>query len=290
MLNFMSHLGWTMIPRYLVKHYCTCFCESVFWRRFTFSLVDFEYSRSCYIMWVGPIPSAEGLNKMKDWSSLNKKEFFQQTALRPELRLFPGPSGYRCPPSHLRLTMPPQLSCQIVWSGEEITHKEIGCCWGVAMDSKKTINKCLLQLCYWVQSADCDRPANLLLSLWCTKFRTWEWVFSICILTKETLCPSNLIIKSLDLGFVVVQWLSCVQLCDPQGLQPTRLLCPPLSPRVCSNSCPSSLWCHLTISFSATPFSFCLQSFPESGSFPMSQLFHQVAKVLELQVFFALFF
>ena len=57
------------------------------------------------------------------------------------------------------------------------------------------------------------------------------------------------------------------------GLQHTRLLCLPLSPRVCSNSCPLSQWCHLTISSSATLFSFCLCSFPASGSFPMNQLF-----------------
>ena len=48
---------------------------------------------------------------------------------------------------------------------------------------------------------------------------------------------------------------------------------PPLSPRVCSNSYPLSQWCYLIISSSATPFSFCLQSFPASGSFPMCQLF-----------------
>ena len=42
---------------------------------------------------------------------------------------------------------------------------------------------------------------------------------------------------------------------------------------VCSDSCPLSQWCHLTISSSAAPFSFCPQSFPASGSFPMSQLF-----------------
>ena len=45
----------------------------------------------------------------------------------------------------------------------------------------------------------------------------------------------------------------------------------PLSPGVCSNSCPLSRWCYLTISSSATPFSFCLQSFPVSESFLMSQ-------------------
>ena len=48
--------------------------------------------------------------------------------------------------------------------------------------------------------------------------------------------------------------------------------CPSLSPGVCSNSCPFSQWCYLTISSSAAPFS-CPQSFPASGSFPMSQLF-----------------
>ena len=56
-------------------------------------------------------------------------------------------------------------------------------------------------------------------------------------------------------------------------LQHARLLCPPLSPRVCSNSCPLCQWCYLTISFSAASLSFCRQSFPVSGSFPMSRLF-----------------
>ena len=58
----------------------------------------------------------------------------------------------------------------------------------------------------------------------------------------------------------------------PLGLQHSRLPCPSLSPRVCSNSYPLSLWCHPTISSSVTPFS-CHQSFPESGSFPTNQLF-----------------
>ena len=57
------------------------------------------------------------------------------------------------------------------------------------------------------------------------------------------------------------------------GLHHTRLPCSSLSPWVCLNSCPLSQWCHPTISFSVTPFSSCLQSFPPSGSFPMSQLF-----------------
>ena len=59
----------------------------------------------------------------------------------------------------------------------------------------------------------------------------------------------------------------------PHELQHARLLCPSPSPRICSNSCPLSWWCHLTISSSVTCFSFFPQSFPASGSFPMSQIF-----------------
>ena len=56
-------------------------------------------------------------------------------------------------------------------------------------------------------------------------------------------------------------------------LHHTRLPCPPLSSGVCSSSCPLSQKCYLTISSSATLFSFCLQSFPASESFPMNLLF-----------------
>ena len=59
----------------------------------------------------------------------------------------------------------------------------------------------------------------------------------------------------------------------PRGLQHTRLPCPSPTPRVYSNSCPLSQWCHPTISSSVIPLSSCLQSFPASGSFPMSQFF-----------------
>ena len=60
---------------------------------------------------------------------------------------------------------------------------------------------------------------------------------------------------------------------QPHELQHTRLPCPSLSPRVCSNSCPLSQWFYLTIYSSVAPFSFCLQSFPASGSLLMSQLY-----------------
>ena len=69
---------------------------------------------------------------------------------------------------------------------------------------------------------------------------------------------------------------SCSVMSDslqPYGLQHTQLPCPSSTPGACSNSCPSSWWCHPTISSSVIPFSSILQSFPASGSFQMSQFF-----------------
>ena len=59
----------------------------------------------------------------------------------------------------------------------------------------------------------------------------------------------------------------------PHGLQHARLPCPSPTPKACSNSCPSSQWCHPTITSRVIPFSSHLQSFPASGSFPMNQFF-----------------
>ena len=58
----------------------------------------------------------------------------------------------------------------------------------------------------------------------------------------------------------------------PHGLQYIRLPCPSPTPRACSNSSPSSRWCHPTIPSPVIPF-FCLQSFPASGAFLSSQFF-----------------
>ena len=69
---------------------------------------------------------------------------------------------------------------------------------------------------------------------------------------------------------------SCQVMSDslwPHGIQHPRFPCPLLSPRVCSNSCPLSQWCHPTKSPSVTRFSSCSQYFPASGSFQVSQLF-----------------
>ena len=60
---------------------------------------------------------------------------------------------------------------------------------------------------------------------------------------------------------------------QPHGLKHARVPCPSRTPRVYSNSCPLSWWCHPTISSSVVPFSSRLQSFLASVSFPMSQFF-----------------
>ena len=80
-------------------------------------------------------------------------------------------------------------------------------------------------------------------------------------------------VRKLILGLSLFSYLVMSNSLWPQGLQHARSPCPSLSPRACSNSCPSSWWCHPTISSSVVPFSSCLQSFPASGSFLMSQLF-----------------
>ena len=73
-----------------------------------------------------------------------------------------------------------------------------------------------------------------------------------------------------------VQFSSVAQLCPTlrsHELQHARPPCPSPTPRVHSNSCPSSWWCPPAISSSFISFSSCFQSLPASGSFPMSQLF-----------------
>ena len=73
------------------------------------------------------------------------------------------------------------------------------------------------------------------------------------------------------------------------GLQHTRLPCPSPSLRACSNSCPSSQWCHPTISSSVVPFSSHLQSFPASGSFQMSPFFVSGGRRIEASAWASVF-
>ena len=94
---------------------------------------------------------------------------------------------------------------------------------------------------------------RIVLDYICCQYNYWSFPFSKCSVQFSRSVVSNSL--------------------RPYGLQHTRPSCPSPTPGVHSNSCPVSRWCHPTISSSVIPFSFHLQSFPASGSFPMSQLF-----------------
>ena len=85
-------------------------------------------------------------------------------------------------------------------------------------------------------------------------------------------------------NFSSVPLLSRIHSLRPYGLQHARLPCPSPTPSACSNSCPSSWWCHPTISPSVIPFSSCLQSFSASGFFLRSQFFISGGKILAFQL------
>ena len=110
------------------------------------------------------------------------------------------------------------------------------------------------------------------------------WCYSLSL--SHPLLPhpvfTSLFSMSVSL-FVVGQSLRCVQLFETSWTVHARLLCLPLSPGVCPNSCPLSWWWCLITSFSVAPFSSYPQSFPTSrGLFKWADTSHHVAKVLEL--------
>ena len=92
-----------------------------------------------------------------------------------------------------------------------------------------------------------------------------------CNWARGETCLSSYIHIPWDFSVSSVQLLIVSNSLRSRGLQHVRIPCLSPTPRVCSNSCPSSWWCHPTISSSVFPFSSCPQSFPASGSFLMSQ-------------------
>ena len=106
-----------------------------------------------------------------------------------------------------------------------------------------------------------------------TKLLSSQSCFLVC------LCCICVCVRERDTHFVVVVQLPSHVRLWPHGLQHARVPCPSWSPRVCSNSCPLSQWCHPTISSSVVPFS-CLQSFPASGSFPINQFFASGGQII----------
>ena len=103
------------------------------------------------------------------------------------------------------------------------------------------------------------------------------WVLSLYLVSPRVNILSNYgtLVKTKKLTFSSVQFSRSVMPNSlwPHGLQHAKLSCPSPTPGACSNSCPSSWWCHPTISSSVVPFSSCFQSFLASESFSMSHFF-----------------
>ena len=118
---------------------------------------------------------------------------------------------------------------------------------------------------------------------------TRDQIANICwIMEKAREFQKNIYFCFIDYpkAFDCVQFSSVAQVVSdslrPYELQHTRLLCPSLSLRVCSNSCPLSWWCHPIISSSFSPCALSLLQ--HQGLFQWVSSLHQVAKVLELQL------
>ena len=140
----------------------------------------------------------------------------------------------------------------------------------------KEINKLSKVWCVHMME-DC-RAINV---LWIV-ILTWKYMLSELVSVRDH--QTTRIIRYI-LNMCVGKWILCIlciaivqllSLCNSSrsyGLEHARLPCPSLSPRVCSNSCPLSQWCHPAISSSVAHFSSCPQPFPASGSFLRSQHF-----------------
>ena len=145
---------------------------------------------------------------------------------------------------------------------------------------------CLARQIHWLHAMGFF---SLCWSLGFSLARPWKGAHSF----YEIYFNRRIIILRYCVGFCcTTMWISCsVQFSrsvmsgslQPHELQHARPPCPPPTPGVYSNSCSLSRWYNPTISSSVVSFSFHLQSFPASGSFPMNQFSHQVAKILAFQ-------
>ena len=116
-------------------------------------------------------------------------------------------------------------------------------------------------------------PLKCVKKIYLLKLAYWKSVLFVIYLQY---LPQELSWGQLPLAAPSIQFSSVAQSCptlQPHGLEHSRFPCPSPTPGAYSNSCPLSQWCHLTISSSVTLFSSRLQSFPASGSFPVSQFF-----------------
>ena len=126
---------------------------------------------------------------------------------------------------------------------------------------------------FWFQTT-CQLQGRIKEKEWCQ----WRIIqhLSVSEFGKGYLQSVLLDFPLCSIGHELLLLFSCSIMSDSlwlHGLQHTRLACLSLTPGACSNSCPLSQWCHPTILSSFVPFTSSLQSFPASGSFPVSWLF-----------------
>ena len=122
----------------------------------------------------------------------------------------------------------------------------------------------------WIFKQDIWKLQHLKSIVCC--YNLWQTVNSVFGPPSYICLETANVVESLDASVQFSRSVVSNSL-QPRGLQHARLPCRSLTPGACSNPCPLSQWWHPTISSSVIHFSSCLQSFPASGSFPMSQFF-----------------
>ena len=128
-------------------------------------------------------------------------------------------------------------------------------------------------------------PISILTIWWCPRVESSFALLEegVCYVTSHNWPSEYLLLRNVYSNPLLFNRSFTSASLRPRRLQHTRLPCPSLSLRVCTNSCPLSWWCHPTISSSVIPY-FCLQSFPASGLLQWISSLHQVTKVLEFQL------
>ena len=140
----------------------------------------------------------------------------------------------------------------------------------------------------WNICIELDTLPNILIT-WCLLYEMFRFYFNR--IKSQCRIKCKLLVKILH-GGIRLHWCCCCCSVTKSCLVATPWTAcstpyrdsPSLFPWVCLNSRPSNQWCHPTISSAVTPFSSCPQFFPASRSFPRVSSWHQVAKVLELQL------
>ena len=144
----------------------------------------------------------------------------------------------------------------------------------------------MILLCIWYEAVCCNSPSDVISSessIWFSRLECKVLETEILSVLLSTLSSTHRTVG--DTWSLLLSRSVMSDSLWPHGLQHARLPCPSLFPGVCSDSCPLSWWCHLTISSSAAlPFSFAFNLSQHQGLFQRVSSSHQVAKVLELQL------